>query len=269
MQSPRVIVLPRMRGAEQGEPTGECKSADHCRSNPNPSAAPPISTSPLGFNFTGFVKYAQDHKIFWFLVGLLSGALITSFALPYLTAANEPYVNPIHDSRVKWNMVRWISGDKEPCHTVLVIFPAAYAEDYANDWKEIFTVIRWPSPDTVANATIDKGISFRPIQADAKAVACAKTLNMMFSYFSVSKKDGPLGGNYIYGYQTGEAVPTLSQRMHLTLRRNGPRQRKRGSVTVPNHPNTNLYTTMRRCLRWRAIATDPKKSAMLVSFNTI
>jgi hypothetical protein len=154
------------------------------------------------------VKYAREHKIFWFLVGLLSGALLTSVAFPYLTAANEPYINPIHDSRVKWNMVKWISGDKEPCHTVLVIFPDAYAEDYANDWKEIFTVIRWPSPNTIANATIEKGISFRPIQADARAVACAKTLNTMFSYFSVSKRGSPIGGNFVYGYQTGEAVPT-------------------------------------------------------------
>jgi hypothetical protein len=173
----------------------------------------------LDLILTGFVKYARENKMCWFLSGLLSGVLITSVALPYLTAANEPYVNPIHDSRVKWNITKWISGVQgnieqlsmvklEPCHIVIVRLQDTYAEDYARDWKELFGTIRWPVTEKLADTPIEKGISFRPIQADGKAVACANALNTTFSYYALSKRGGPLGGNYIYSYQGAEAVPT-------------------------------------------------------------
>jgi hypothetical protein len=144
---------------------------------------------------TRSVKYAREHKIFWFLSGILCGALITLVTLPYLTAANEPYVKPVHDSRVKWNITKWISGTQgniepfsmvklEPCNIVIVRLQDAYAEDFATDWKEIFAVIKWPVSETPADLTIDKGITLRP-QGDDKAVAaCTNALKTTFSQYA-------------------------------------------------------------------------------------
>jgi hypothetical protein len=158
-----------------------------------------------------FVKYAREHKIFWFFSGVLLGALITSVILPYITAANEPYINPIHDARAKWNIVKWISGGQgnveplsmvklEPCHIVIVRLSVAYAEDFARDWTEISGAIEWTVTEKLADTPIDKGITLRPIQAEGKAVACANALNTTFSQYALSKRGYPVGGTHIYSY---------------------------------------------------------------------
>ena len=163
-------------------------------------------------NLARFVKYAREHTIFWLFSGVLLGALITSVILPYITARKEPYVNPIHESMVKWNIVKWISGGEgnieplsmvalEPCHIVIVRLPDAYAEDFARDWKEIFGAIRWPVTEKLADAPIDKGIILRPIQAEGKAVACANALNTTFSQYAMGKSGYHVdSGTYIYSY---------------------------------------------------------------------
>jgi hypothetical protein len=166
-----------------------------------------------------FIQHVQERRSFWLILGLLSGAWIISVILPYMTAANEPYVNPVHASPIKWNIVKWISGDEgniepysqvklEPCHIVIVRLHDAYAEDYANDYKEIFDVIKWPVTEKLADTPLEKGVLFRPIKAEGKAVACANALSTTFSYYALGKRGGPLGGNYVWGYQPGEAVPT-------------------------------------------------------------
>jgi hypothetical protein len=156
---------------------------------------------------TLFVRHVQERKSFWFLFGLLSGAWIISVILPYVTAG-EPYVDPIHDSQVKWNIVKWYTGgDNEQCHIVIVSLPVAYAEDYARDWKEIFTALKWPVTERFADTPLEKGVTLRPIQADAKAVACAKMLNTAFSDYALNKRGSTGGQTYINSYQ-GTGVPT-------------------------------------------------------------
>jgi hypothetical protein len=172
----------------------------------------------LDLILTRVVKYVREHKLLWFLVGLLSGALLTSVALPYLTAANEPYVNPIHDSRVKWNITKWISGAQgniepfslvklEACNILIVRLADAYPEDFARDWKEIFGAVRWPATEKLADTPIAKGVILRPIQAEGKAVACANALNTTLSQYTLSKRGDPLGNEpHIYPYSNPDVA---------------------------------------------------------------
>ncbi len=102
-----------------------------------------------------------------------------------LAAIPKPpaFVNPFHEPPAKWQVAELLRhqlkneiGLSTDCRIIIVQTPTSYAEDFAADFKRILDVVDWKYESRLATAPVDKGISVRANNDDAKSTQCANAL---------------------------------------------------------------------------------------------
>lgn len=117
----------------------------------------------------------------------------SSITIPSLPA---PFISPIHEKSAKWDIVQGIrnaimrNGLNPECHITIVRESAAYAEDYATDFKEILDVLNW-KVDGEHLGAVNKEITIRAIN-EGQSKECAEALAARIRTFARTRKgSGP------------------------------------------------------------------------------
>jgi hypothetical protein len=94
-----------------------------------------------------------------------------------------PFVSPLHEPHQKWDFAAGIrssiqqSGLTPQCQITIVRLQVPFAEDYANDFKEILTVIGWKFDEQFATRSVDKDVSVRAIDKPGPSKDCANAIS--------------------------------------------------------------------------------------------
>jgi hypothetical protein len=123
--------------------------------------------------------------------------------------APAPFVNPFHESLVKWNIVEGIrltilrAGISPDCHVTIVRLQEAYPEDFSAELMRILDVIGWKYDEQFASRTVKKNVTVRVIDyrqtpelraEPAPAMECAQALSARFENSARTRHGNPLNG---------------------------------------------------------------------------
>ena len=120
-----------LSGAEHGEYAGESKSADHCPSNPNPSAAPPISGGR--FITTMASAFKVRHKTLGYNLRHDLVAVVDALAALKALGIGER-IGDIAQSAAQWDHVSFV---EERSHPFLSDGPLEFGEGFVVARKQV------------------------------------------------------------------------------------------------------------------------------------
>jgi hypothetical protein len=154
----------------------------------------------------------KKRRGFWFAFGLTFGATVVAWAPLYTaTSSAEPFVNPLHEDRVKWKIAEGVRSAtiagmlSTQCHATIVSLQDPYAQDYAADFKRILDVINWKYDGRFAAGPIDRGISVGALADQVQSRACAITLARQLSAYLRNRYGAPL--NVVLKFTTTDEAP--------------------------------------------------------------